>query len=428
LARQKPVLDLGTLDLVFLAALYLRGSRSALASFDEGQLVDVFDEVAPLVEGGSGKRRANHAIRRLRDQRTLSRVDHAGVVRRGEYALTRLGSAVAEFFLEEDALTRENLTLLTRTLLASLDSIQRSAQELGVDSSGAADLWAELVEAPLRVTVGDLVSGIQRRQRGFDVQQEELRHEVGELLRADWFGAVERCQELLESTGKTLGELGDVILRDAHHAQEKLQDVQDIAASAGHESACDAARAVMDQVDRVAAWGTARQRSFSEYYQYVHRFLRDVVRLDPTRALTQRLRDQLGGEIGRKFALLVASEPAPWLLRDGPSMRDDGPPVRRPKKPRDPELETRDEGPDPREVLEGKVRDALDRGAATLAEVTAETTRDVAPEGKFAEAGRVAEIVGLVARPLARAERPWVPTEDGYELEEWRIARKGAAK
>lgn len=422
LARKKPTLDLGTMDLVFLAALYLRGSRSTLASFDEGQLVDVFEESAKLVDSAAGKRRATYAIRRLRDQRTLSRVDHAGVVKRGEFALTRLGTAVAEFFLEEDALTRENLSLLTRSLLGSLQSIVEAARALG---SGEGS-WADAVEGPLRVTVADLVSGIQRRQRGFDLQQEEIRHEVGELLRADWFGAVERCQDLLDSTGRTLRELGDVILRDTHDAQELLQDLQDLAATAAREPAMDAARAVMDQVDRVASWGTARQRAFSEYYQYVHRFLRDVVRLDPTRALTQRLRDQLAGDIGRKFALVVANDPPPWLLRDGPPPKNDGPPVKRPKKPREPALAPEDDGPDPREVLEGKVKDALARGLSTLRDVTKETTRDVGLEEKFVEAGRIADLVGKLARPLARAERPWVDTDDGYELEEWKL-EKGAA-
>jgi len=421
LARKKPSLDLGTMDLVFLAALYLRGARSTLASFDEGQLVDVFEEATKLVDGATGKRRASHAIRRLRDQRTLSRVDHAGVVKRGEFALTRLGTAVAEFFLEEDALTRENLSLLTRSLLGSLGDITAAARGIAPGET----TWPDLVEGPLRVTVADLVSGIQRRQRGFDLQQEEIRHEVGELLRADWFGAVERCQELLESTGKTLRELGDVILRDTHDAQQLLQDLQDVAAAAGREPAMDAARAVTDQVDRVAAWGTARQRAFSEYYQYVHRFLRDVVRLDPTRALTQRLRDQLAGDVGRKFALVVASAPPPWLLRDGPPPKPEGPPVKRPKKPREPELDAKDEGPDPREVLEAKVKDALARGATSLHAVTRETTGGLEPADKFVEAGRIAELVGKLARPLARADRPWVDTEDGYELEDWRLA-KGA--
>jgi chromosome partition protein MukF len=424
LARQKPALELGSTDVVFLAALHLRGSRSALASFDEPTLVDVFEEVMTFVDEGKSRRRATHAIRRLRDQRTLSRVDHAGVVRRGEFALTRLGTAIAEFFLDEDALTREALTLLMRTLLTSLGGIVAQGAQL----VHTPEAFRDAVEAPLRVTVRDLVSGIQRRQRGFDLQQEELRHEVGELLRADWFGAVERCQELLDATGRTLRELGEVILRDTHAAQGLLQDVQDLAASAGAEPSVDAARTVMEQVDRVAAWGTARQRAFSEYYQYVHRFLRDVVRLDPSRALTQRLRDQLGGAVGRKFSLVVAGEAPPWLLRDGPPPRDDGPPVKRPKKPREPELETTDEGPDPREVLEAAVTAALVEGVPTLSALTERTTRDTPPEGRFAEAGRVAEIAGKLVRPLARAERAWIPTGDGYELEEWTLPRKGVAR
>ena len=425
LARKRPTLDLGTSDLVFLAALYLRGARSALASFEEAQLLDVFEEVSALF-AGEGKRRATFAIRRLRDQRTLARVDHAGVVKKGEYALTRLGAAVAEFFLEEDALTRENLTLLTRTLLQSLETVAETARTLL--GGGDPQPWEDAVAAPLRVTVADLVSGIQRRQRGFDLQQEELRHEVSELLRADWFGAVERCQGLLESTGNTLRELGDVLMRDTHTAQALLQDIQDLAASEGAQRAESAARAVMDQVDRVAAWGAARQRAFSEYYQYVHRFLRDVVRLDPTRALTQRLRDQLAGQVGKSFALLVASESPITLLRDGPYVPEEGPPVRRPKKPREPDLEAEVEGPDPRTVLEERVKSALDDGATSLFQVTERVTKEVSEDTRFVEAGRVADVVGKMVRPLARAERPWVPTEDGYELEEWRLERGGEGK
>ncbi len=424
LARKQPALELGPVDLLFLAALYLRGARSALAAFDEAQLYDVFEEVSALSETVAetkSRARATHAIRRLRDQRTLARVDHAGVVRRGEYALTRLGAAVAEFFLEDDALTRENLPLLTRTLLAGLDSVTQAARVAGDVAA-----WESTVSAPLSVTIADLVAGIQRRQRGFDLQQEELRHEVGELLKADWFGAVERCEGLLESTGETLRELGEVLMRDTHGAQARLQDLQDLAAAAGAERAESAARAVMDQIDRVAAWGAARQRAFSEYYQYVHRFLRDVVRLDPTRAVTQRLRDQLAGKVGRSFALLIAAEPPPTLLRDSGYVPEEGPPVRRPKRPRETELEAPSEAPDPREVLRAKVQAALEGGAASLAEVTLETTRDVEPAARFVEAGRIAEVVGRMARPLARADRRWVATSDGYELEEWRLVRARA--
>ena len=70
---------------------------------------------------------------------------------------------------------------------------------------------------PLRVTVADLVAGIERRQRGLDAQQEEVQAEIAKLLSADWWSAVDRCQSLLDATTSTLRELNEILLRDAHH-------------------------------------------------------------------------------------------------------------------------------------------------------------------------------------------------------------------
>ncbi len=87
----------------------------------------------------------------------------------GEYALTRLAAAFIEYFLAEEALTRESLTLLTGTLRAQLAEVLAAAKK--VDGEEA---WRRNVVGPLRVTVGDLVAGIERRQRGLDAQQEEV--------------------------------------------------------------------------------------------------------------------------------------------------------------------------------------------------------------------------------------------------------------
>lgn len=126
----------------------------------------------------------------------------------------------------------------------------------------------------LRVTVGDLVGGIERRQRGLDGQQEEVQCQIGELLQADWFGAVEQCQALLEAMAGTLQELNEVLLRDSSHIQALLQEVQQAAATVDATEAEEAAQRVGEQVDRMAAWGASRQQAWSGYYQYVHRFLR----------------------------------------------------------------------------------------------------------------------------------------------------------
>ena len=171
LARDQINLDLKTLDLCFLAGLYLRADRASLASFEEDVLIDMFEQVCDVVDPGAERprKRATHAIQRLRDQRMLARVDGAGIVRSGEYTLTRLAAAVVEYFLADEALTRESLTLLTGTLRAQLAEILAAARRADTE-----DAWREKVVAPLRITVGDLVGGIERRQRGLDSQQEEV--------------------------------------------------------------------------------------------------------------------------------------------------------------------------------------------------------------------------------------------------------------
>jgi chromosome partition protein MukF len=416
LARSGAALELQPLDLCLLAALYLRADRSSLAAFTEDQLVDVFDQVCDLVEpGAETRRRSTHAIRRLREQRMLARVDGAGVLRAGEFALTRLATGILEFFLEDEALTRESLTVLTRTLLGSLADVLAASRAA---SSGEA--WSTQVTAPLRVTVGELVGGIQRRQRGFDVQQEELQRQIAGLLSADWFGAVDRCQALLDTTSSTLRELNHVLLHDTHQLQATLQEILELAANGGAEEAEAAARNVADQVDRIAAWGAARQRAWSEYYQYVHRFLRDVVRLDPTRVLTHRLRELLAGRSGRPFALSVAQAPPIRLLRAVTPPPEAAPPVKRRKKEKEEAALDEVAPEDPQARLEAEVRAVIAGGAHGLREITAKVIEGLAPGERFAAAGKIAHAVAVVGRPDASAERPWLPVEGALHIEEWK--------
>jgi chromosome partition protein MukF len=414
-------LELGTLDLCFVVALYVRGEGAQLPSFTEVQLEDVFAQVCAAVQPGveQVKRRGTLAIQRLRDQRMLTRVDGQGVVRTGEFALSRRATGIVEFFLEEDVLTRESLTLLTGTLLATIAQVLTAAQ-----GAQTAEEWQAGVVGPLRVTIAELIAGIERRQRGLDLQQEEFQAEIRRLLESDWFGAIDRCQALLESTSSTLRELNDVLLRDSSKLLTLLHDVQDLAISGGNLEAEAACHRLMDQVDRIAAWGAARLRAWSEYFQYVHRYLRDVVRLDPTRALTQRLREQLAGTAGRSFSLTVAGMPPIRLLRAVTPPRD-RPPVARPRAPREKDPAA-DIGEDPQAVLEGQVRAALDGGAAALSGVTAVVTADLPGPERFVVAGRVAHTVAQLARARSQIERPWVPVGEDLLIEEWQVERRTA--
>ena len=421
LARDQVNLDLKTVDLCFLAGLYLRADRAALASFEEDVLVDMFEQICDVVEPGAERprKRATHAIQRLRDQRMLTRVDGAGIVRSGEYALTRLAAAVVEYFVADEALTRESLTLLTGTMRAQLAEILAAAKR-----AESEDDWRQRVVAPLRVTVGDLVGGIERRQRGLDSQQEEVQAEIAKLLQADWFGAVERCQSLLDTTTDTLRELNEVLLRDTHHFVALLQEIQALAGEAEHLEAEEAVQRVIEHVDRIAAWGGARQRAWSEYYQYVHRYLRDVVRLDPDRALSQRLRDQIAGWASTPFHLIVAAAPSIRLLRPLES-RVERPPVTRPRRDREaaPDLvEPRDVGL----AIEALVAEALAAGATSLIDVTAWVLPNFPADSHYAITGRVADEVARMSRARSAHERPWRPVEPRLEVEDWDLPTEGA--
>jgi chromosome partition protein MukF len=416
LARDQVSFDLKTVDLCFLAGLYLRADKAALASFEEDVLVDLFEQVCDVVEPGAEnpRKRATHAIQRLRDQRMLARVDGAGIVRAGEYALTRLAAAMVEYFLADEALTRESLTLLTGTLRAQLAEILGAAKKAEV-----ADAWRSKVIGPLRVTVGDLVAGIERRQRGLDAQQEDVQAEIAKLLSADWFSAVDRCQSLLDATTSTLRELNEVLLRDTHHFVALLQEIQALATSAENGDAEATVQRVIEHVDRIAAWGGARQRAWSEYYQYVHRYLRDVVRLDPDRALSQRLRDQLAGWPRRPFFIVAAHAPSIRLLR-ALEARVERPPVGRPRAERE---------ADPAWVapenlfadIDALVAAAIAEGVATLAGVSARVLPMLPETIHYAATGRIAHAVAQAARVRSERERPWAPLGDVLEIEDWAV-------
>jgi len=423
LARDQVNLDLKTVDLCFLAGLYLRADKAALAFFEEDMLVDMFEQVCDVVEPGADnpRKRATHAIQRLREQRMLARVDGAGIVRAGEYALTRLAAAVIEYFLADEALTRESLTLLTGTLRAQLAEVLAAAKK--VDGEEA---WRRNVVGPLRVTVGDLVAGIERRQRGLDAQQEEVQAEIATMLSADWFSAVDRCQALLDTTANTLRELNEILLRDTNHFVALLQEIQTLAITAEITEANETVQRVIEHVDRIAAWGGARQRAWSEYYQYVHRYLRDVVRLDPDRALSQRLRDQLAAWSSRRFHLLVANASSIRLLRQLEA-RVELPMVARPRAYR----EFAPEWVDAENALadiEAMVVEAVQEGAHTLVDVTSRVLPALPNSTHYAATGRVADALARLAAVHAERERPWALVRARLEIEDWTVSgREGAS-
>jgi chromosome partition protein MukF len=407
LQQQRVGFSLDTTELCFLVMLRIRGDRQALASFDEDLLYDVFAMVCETTEPDAQnvRKRATHALQRLREQRLLARVDGAGLVRAGDFTLTPLADAIVQFFLQEEQLTRESLAALTGALRSHLAEVLQRAQ-----GALRPDQWRELVLAPLRHSVSELVAGIERRQRGMDAQQEEVQAQISALLQRDWFRAINACEELLEATSATLRELSEILLRDLSHLQAQLTEIESLASEAGEAESEAAAQALAEQVDRVMAWGSSRQHVWSEYYQFVQRYLRDVVRLDPERALSQRLREQLKELCQAPYALIVAETPPLRVLREE-SEAAARPPVCRPREVREraPTTMLADRR---REDMEAAVDQALAAGVPTLCALLEGFLPDVPPAERFLWAGRITARAARSACTAAEHQRPFVPLEN----------------
>jgi chromosome partition protein MukF len=290
-------------------------------------------------------------------------------------------------------------------------------------ADGEPEVWQSRVIAPLRITVSDLVRGIESRQRGLDLEQEDFQRRISQLLSADWFGSLEQCQELLENTASTLRELNDVLLRGSHELQAILQDLLNVVATADAPEAERAVLHVIEQVDRIGAWGQNRQRAWAEYYEYVHRYLQDVVRFDPARALTQRLRKLILTSEGRSYSLTLAHAPALGVLREV-KPAENPPPVRRPKKDLDVDPEERASLPDPEQILEDRLRALLDEGVTQLSELTERVTEGLEDGERFIAAGRIAKVLARLTRPLSSSERPWVRVDQNLAIEQWQLPEK----
>lgn len=424
LHARAPSLQLGSPDLCFLAALQLRAAATESATFPEDVLFDVHAETMKAIgieaadgePSGSLRARGTAAIRRLRAQRLLLRVDGAGVLRAGEFSLSRLALGIVEFFLEEDVLTRQNLALLLGALSERLRGIRDAA------AAERGEGWFERVTLPLKVTAADLVAGIERRQRGFDLQQEEFQRRVTELLRADWFGAVAECERLLGETSAMLRELYVLLLRDGQALADLLVEIQERASASSSALAAAAereARRLGAEVDRMNAWGSERQRAWAEYHEQVHRYLRDVVRLDPSRAVIDRIRAAL--TLGTRAFALVVAQPTPLTVLRTQQAEVPKPPVRRPKKETPEGALSHEPTADPTAELESKVRASLAGGEKALSELTREMSAEVLAESeRFALAGRVAQAVGRIARQLeVPRERVFRGAGGDLVVEEW---------
>jgi hypothetical protein len=137
------------------------------------------------------------------------------------------------------------------------------------------------------------------------------------------------------------------------------------------------------------------------------------------------LREQLARHTSRPFALAVAAAASPRLLREIEPFKDDKPKVSRPRAERE-RPPTDNDAIDQHAVVEELVQAALSRGSLGLCEVTQQVSAETPSELQFVTAGRVAQVVGRLARTTLDRDRPWVNVNEGLVIEEWKLVKGGA--
>lgn len=416
-ARAGPRLELGTVQICVLVAMRLVTQDEVLAELEEERLSDLYVSVVEVVEGGSRlpRKKATHGLELLRQQGLLSRVDGAGLVRAGAYSLTRLGAAIANSWLEDESLTRQSLVLLTTALRSNLSQLLNDATAAQSDTD-----WEDIRQR-LRVTVASLVEGIDRRRQGLDAQQAKIQGEVSDLLAASWHGAIESCEQLLDETTETLGELKDVLMGEAGDLLNLLADIESLAADSDADRAADAAREAQLKVDGIAVWGRERHEAWSEYFRMVQRFIREHVRMDPDRAISQRLQAAISAYPDHPWALPV-SQPVSYLHLRQPAVERPRVGVRRRARDRETEPELVDPKDWQAEVAHSVFQWLETHPSTTLSEALKALLPD---HSRFRAAGHITRHLALLGFVNSERERPWEAIDGEFEVEQWRIQRRG---
>lgn len=412
LASQRASLRVDTAELCCLAAMHLQGELGESTLFDEDRLADLFETTIEAFEPGAEnpRSRATYAIERLRGQRLILRLDGAGVVRAGEYALSQLAVDIVRRFLHDERLTREHLDGLMNSVISGLGDAKVAAARAKTD-----DDWMRGVRLPLELVVTELLNGVERRQLGLDEQWRGVRAEITRLLEADWLDALGGIEGLLDESAKTLGELKTLLLRHANRAHSVLDDIQEFAQEADRAKTLLAVRRSGDQIDRLLAWGQSRHIAWSDYHRSVHRFLRDVVRLDPDRMLSTRLREQITAWPDRPFSLRVAKAPRLVMMRE-PKRPVHRPPVTRRHQDWTPGLAEQEQVAGLQ--IEALV-DAAMASAGSLSDVVRAVLDQLDAAQQYSAIGRIAALVAKRAQRGTRGDGAWVPVGDGYEVTEW---------
>ncbi len=415
-------LQLDQEDAAFLAGIHTWLTINPDPTLDEDQLRSIYRIVGEVAHSdqAAGAQRATNAIARLREQRLMVRTDTAGIIRGGEYSLSRMGNAIAEWFGEQEGLTRKSLEIIMTQIRAGLGQIKVAAE-----AGGDGDHWESQVSGPLKLTVAQLIEGIERRQQGMDVQQEQIRERIEAMLEENWFEAVSSCENLLGTTSEALQELHKVLMHEIEGMSSLLSEIEDLCEKDSRAESTDAVDHVRRQIERIGAWGENRFATWSEYYQNVHEFIRSVISVDPDRAVRTRLRDAIKAYGKPVFWFLNVADQAPYIhLRTDSDVRPSQA-VERKLKPMEDVLEDAEITRLPLERIGEQISETLrNSGQVELLDILTGILPDHTHHEIYTLAGELAEWLIRQGVPLPLDDQSWHRLGKGIAIQKLSVRHR----
>ncbi len=283
-------LNINKLDASLLMGVHTYLEIQQSFTLTSSELERIFAIVNDVSDGmvESLPQRTNSAIGRLLKNQLLIRVDGGGLGQMPQFDVSSLGKSIIGHLSNHEKLTRQNLTIISSKIVSTLSDIRRS-----LNSSGSDHFWQESVKLPLKHVVAELISAIEKRQKGLDLEQEEVRNQISHLLDKDWLEALVACEELLETTSTTLQELYQTLLSENSAIKQGLNEISDAADQFDQSTVLAVIDGIYLRLDQLEQWGKERVGSWSQYYRRVNDFLQSIVRFDPNREMSQRLVERI---------------------------------------------------------------------------------------------------------------------------------------
>ncbi|OED40320.1 hypothetical protein ACH42_16890 [Endozoicomonas sp. (ex Bugula neritina AB1)] len=310
---QQLQIQLQPADMAFLAALRFWKDTESQPEFSEDELHVVHQTVdctLPDNLADSRQRRCNEAIRRLLEQHLLICLE-GGEHRSHAYLVTPLAEQIIDSVNIGLEASQIALSTLFMTVSSHLTDIRNAAAHGGNDP-----FWKLQIEAPLDITVSQLITAIDHRQRQLDKDAIQTRSQVVELLKQDWQNAMSRCEELLTSTQARLQDLQKLLLASCHELRHLLEAIAKYSELYERYHVVSSVLRLEQHLDRIEHWSSERLEHWETFHHRVHQYLRQFINMDERKALIERTLDGIQNYQTLPWYLQCVSEDNLTRLRD----------------------------------------------------------------------------------------------------------------